>query len=70
MERFKILALKISSVLLEIPNGPEMVSIAESSDIKDLLHLLQPFKIVTKEMSGQEYITSSKVIPLVHTLEN
>ncbi|XP_025422104.1 zinc finger BED domain-containing protein 1-like [Sipha flava] len=70
MERFKILAPKISSVLLEIPNGPEMLSTAELNDIKDLLHLLQPFEIVTKEVSGQEYITSSKVIPLVHTLEN
>uniref|UniRef100_A0A2S2Q5M0 Zinc finger BED domain-containing protein 1 n=1 Tax=Sipha flava TaxID=143950 RepID=A0A2S2Q5M0_9HEMI len=70
MERFKILAPKISSVLLEIPNGPEMVSTAELNDIKDLLHLLQPFEIVTKEVFGQEYITSSKVIPLVYTLEN
>lgn len=70
MERFRILAPKVSSVLLEIPNGPEMVSTAELNDIKDLLHLLQPFEIVTKEVSGQEYITSSKVIPLVHTLEN
>lgn len=47
-----------------------MVSGTELNDLKDILNLLKPLELVTKEVSGQEYITSSKVIPLVHTLEN
>lgn len=68
LERFKLLASKISMVLFEIPNAPLMVNVTELNDLNDILYLLKSLELVTKEISGQNYITTSKVIPLVHTI--
>ncbi|XP_015367678.1 PREDICTED: zinc finger BED domain-containing protein 4-like [Diuraphis noxia] len=66
LERFKLLA--ISMVLFEIPNSPSMINVTELNDLKDIIYLLKPLELVTKDISGQNYITTSKVIPLVHTI--
>lgn len=46
----------------------------EWNRLDELCELLQPFKMITAEMSGQEYVTISSVAPyqykLLHHLEN
>ncbi|KAJ3661761.1 hypothetical protein Zmor_006146 [Zophobas morio] len=53
-------------VLLRHRKAPRMVSAEEIDILKELIILLQPFEEVTKEISGQGYVTSSKVIPMVN----
>lgn len=70
MDRFKLLASKISMVLFEITNAPEMISVTDLNNLNDVIYLLKPLELVTKEISGQNYITTSKVIPLAHTIKS
>lgn len=70
MDRFKLLASKISMVLFEIPNAPAMISVTDLNNLNDIIYLLKPLELVTKEISGQNYITTSKVIPLAHTIKS
>lgn len=65
IERFLELVLTIGAILLCRSDAPPMLTSSEIGCLRDILHLIQPFERLTKEISGQNYVTVSKVIPLV-----
>ncbi|XP_066590479.1 zinc finger BED domain-containing protein 4-like [Prorops nasuta] len=67
--RFIELSEKIGSILLNIPTAPMMITATELQIIKELVDLLKPFKEATKIISGEYYLTASKVIPVINTLQ-
>ncbi|KAE9522314.1 hypothetical protein AGLY_017289 [Aphis glycines] len=72
IERFSTLAaIYLSQVLLEF-NGtdiPEMVSVSELNRLKEMCALLRPFEQLTRELSTEKTVMSSKVIPLIRIEE-
>ncbi|XP_063931157.1 zinc finger BED domain-containing protein 4-like [Zophobas morio] len=66
IERFINVKDYVAPVLLRHRKAPRIVSAEEIDILKELIILLQPFEEVTKEISGQGYVTSSKVIPMVN----
>lgn len=69
IERFLSIAHHVSIVLLDIPKSPVMLTGEELNILKEVRRVLQPLESVTAEMSGEKYVTSSKVIPLVRLLK-
>ncbi|XP_063226693.1 zinc finger BED domain-containing protein 4-like [Bacillus rossius redtenbacheri] len=65
LERFLELVSIVGAILLTRPEAPPMVSSSELECVKEMVGLLRPFEKVTKEISGDSYVTVSKVIPLI-----
>jgi len=68
IDRFLSCSNHIASVLINIRRAPTMLSANVIDVAKEMLLVLRPFEVATKEMCGQHYITGSKVKPLVHCL--
>jgi hypothetical protein len=68
LKRFIELANFIGMVLFNFAKPP-MVTHEELVIIKELLTILRPFENITVEMSGEGYVTCSKVIPIIHCLK-
>ncbi|XP_026470197.1 zinc finger BED domain-containing protein 4-like [Ctenocephalides felis] len=68
LERFLKLAPYVAQITISDANAPVIVSAAEVETIRELSNLLQPLEYITRELSGEYYITVSKVIPLVNCL--
>ena len=45
-----------------------IVAASEAEKLTELMKVLNPLEAATREISGEKYVTSSKVIPLVHLL--
>lgn len=45
-----------------------MLTAQQLEFIKDLINILRPLEVVTKEISGENYVTASKIIPIVSCL--
>ncbi|CAH1965692.1 unnamed protein product [Acanthoscelides obtectus] len=45
-----------------------MISAKEAEELEEIKHLLRPLEAATRELCGEHYVTSSKVIPMVHCL--
>lgn len=73
LESFLGLANKVAIILIkrsEISKGlPEMLSTNELNICKDFCNLLSPFKEATEQISGENYVTVSMVIPLISHLK-
>lgn len=50
-------------------NAPDMITSSELDVIRDLIILLTPLKQATEEISGDQYVTSSLVIPIANLLQ-
>ncbi|XP_011880238.1 PREDICTED: zinc finger BED domain-containing protein 1-like [Vollenhovia emeryi] len=70
LDRFIELADKVSTILLKHPTAPIMLTASELQAGKEFIQLLKPFDEATKIVSGEQYLTGSKVIPIVNTLKN
>lgn len=70
LERFIHLSDKISCILLQCPTAPPMLSALELQSVKEFINLLKPFEDATKIICGEQYLTASKVIPIVNILKN
>lgn len=68
LERFILLHKYVTPIVLSNPKAPIMVTAAELEEVKDAIHILKPIEAVSKELSGEKYITCSKIIPMVHCL--
>lgn len=68
VERFLKLLTVVSQILINEKNSPEMPTAAEIDDLRHLVLLLKPFEYATTEISGQQYVTISKIIPMVNCL--
>ncbi|XP_003241803.1 zinc finger BED domain-containing protein 1-like [Acyrthosiphon pisum] len=68
IDRFVLCSTHIASVLINSRQGPSMLSAMEIDIAKEINCMLKPFEVATKELRGEQYITGSKVIPLIHYL--
>ena len=73
IERFIQLVNQVNTVLITLPRKkqddvPEMTTRAELQILKDACAILRPIECVTTEMSGESYVTCSKIIPIVNCL--
>ena len=41
----------------------------KNSELSEMVDVLRPFEVVTREMSGEKYVCSSKIIPLAKALQ-
>ena len=41
-----------------------------SAKEKEIVEVLRPLEVATRELCAQKYVTASKVIPLIHGIEN
>lgn len=68
--RFVELSDVISLILLQIPKAPTMLNAFELQIIKEFIQILEPFKSATTLICGENYVTASKVIPLVQMIKS
>ncbi|KAJ8913310.1 hypothetical protein NQ315_010978 [Exocentrus adspersus] len=68
LERFVKLSEYVAPILLSNTKAPPMISASDLEIVKEVLNILAPIEAVSKEMCGQKYLTSSKVIPIVNCL--
>ncbi|XP_015378490.1 PREDICTED: zinc finger BED domain-containing protein 1-like [Diuraphis noxia] len=68
IRRFLEIMFFLSPILLNDITAPSMPTAIEMNILRQLLELLQPLEFVTKESSGENYITISKVIPMISCL--
>lgn len=68
VERFLDLLKIVSQLLIEEPSSPEMPNAVEIDALRNLAAILRPFEFATSEISGEKYVTMSKIIPMVNTL--
>lgn len=69
IERSMQLIDHIIIILLENKRSPPMLSTVEIYSVREFLTILKPFEIATKIVSGEKYITASKIIPVVETIK-
>ncbi|KAF9404752.1 hypothetical protein HW555_014187 [Spodoptera exigua] len=66
--RFVKLSELLAPILLNYPKAPPMLTASQLDGIKDLINILKPMEAVTKEVSVEKFVTSSKIIPIVSCL--
>lgn len=70
VQRLLELRTVVNDILFRHTNAPSMLSGSEISVASQVLHILRPLEAVTKEISGDKYCTSSKIIPLVRCMRS
>ncbi|XP_022179207.1 uncharacterized protein LOC111039871 [Myzus persicae] len=65
--RFVELSKTISDIMLTRPDGPEMITVGRLQEVNDIIVVLSPLEI---EMSAENFVTISKVLPIVSCLTN
>ncbi|KAH9641677.1 hypothetical protein HF086_005123 [Spodoptera exigua] len=68
LERFLKLRIVISEIVIESVVAPNLPSAVEMETLNELTTVLKPFEYVTRESSGQKYVTISKIIPMLNCL--
>ncbi|CAH0562957.1 unnamed protein product [Brassicogethes aeneus] len=68
LERFLQLSGCLAPVLLENKNAPTMTDAMELEVLREIVHILKPIEEVSKEICGEKYLTSSKIIPIINCL--
>jgi hypothetical protein len=69
IQRFLELQEIINQIVNRNTTAPIMTTARDSETLTEVLHLLQPLEAATKEISGQQYTTSSLIIPLIYNLQ-
>ncbi|XP_066599447.1 E3 SUMO-protein ligase ZBED1-like isoform X2 [Prorops nasuta] len=69
LERFIELSEKVSLVLLKCPTAPSMLSATELLIAKEFIQLLRSFEQSTKIVCGENYVSASKIIPIINILK-
>ncbi|KAJ8961314.1 hypothetical protein NQ314_005963 [Rhamnusium bicolor] len=69
LERFVKLYQYIAPILLKDPEFPAMVNASDLRLVEEVLQILAPIEQVSKEICGELYLTSSKIIPIINCLK-
>lgn len=67
---FLELANSIGNVLMEFPKSPIMITAMDLMILKELCSLLEPLEQAITDISGDKYVTSSLIIPMIDCLKN
>lgn len=70
IETFLELLTIISQILITDRTSPEMPSALEIAELRQMECLLKPLEYVTREISGERFVTISKLIPMINILSN
>lgn len=70
LERFLHLYRIISSILLERPGAPDMITTSELQVLKEVKLLMQPFEDLTNKISGEKFAIISTILPLINCTTN
>ncbi|XP_070167962.1 E3 SUMO-protein ligase ZBED1-like [Polyergus mexicanus] len=62
------LADKIAPILLSNSKALPMLTAAQLDALKDLIQIYESLEVFTKEVLGENYVTSSKIIPMIYCL--
>jgi hypothetical protein len=65
IERFLLLSPIVSNILISDINAPNMITEAEIEYLREMCKLLLSLERMTVEISGENYLTISKVIPMI-----
>lgn len=68
LERYQEMSTIIAQILLTDTRSPDMPSAQDLGIINQIAKILKPFEYVTKDISGESYVTVSKIIPMVNCL--
>ena len=68
IERFLLLRQFLSTVLINHPKGPPIVTASEIESLTEVMAILKPLESVTREISGEKYVTASKVIHMIRLM--
>jgi hypothetical protein len=69
LERFIALRRFINDIVNRNTSAPPMVCAKDIEEIIEIITVLRPLEAATKELCGEQYVSSSMVIPIVHLLE-
>lgn len=69
LQRYIELAPIVHQILMLNVKAPPTPSAVEMQHIKTLIFILKPLEYVTKVISGERYVTISKIIPIVNCLK-
>ena len=58
----------VAQILCKYSGAPAMISPTELEELREICKVLKPFEEITREFSGEKYVTLSKVIPLINGL--
>lgn len=61
--------MNVSTVLIKHRNTSRMLYTEELQTIKELIAVLKPIEAASSEICGDQYVTSTTVIPVVNCLE-
>lgn len=71
LQRFILISREVVSVLLHMPDSPtKMLFAIELQLASEIIDVLSPLEKVAKELSGERYVMTSKIIPLINCLKN
>lgn len=70
LDRFLILYRIISSILIEKPNAPDLITSSELNILKEVRNLMHPLEDLTKKLSGDKYAIICTILPLVNCVTN
>lgn len=68
LERFVKLYEYVAPILLKNSKSPPIIDATDLEIIKEIITILAPIESVSKEISGEKYLTASKIIPIVKCL--
>lgn len=68
IDRFILCPTHIAAVLINIRRAPRMLTAYAIETDKEMLLVLRPIEMATKELCGQNHITGSTIIPLINYL--
>lgn len=66
IERFIEMSNMLSPLILQYVTAPEMLTAVEMDLMRQIIGLLKPLEYVTRELSGDKYVTVSKIIPMIN----
>jgi len=70
LERFIALRPFINDIVNRNISAPPMVCAKDIEEITEIITVLRPLEAATKELCGEQYVSSSMVIPIVHLLQS
>lgn len=70
IERLLNIKSPLSATMSSLPRAPNCLNASEWEIILDCINILKPFEIMTAELSGENYITISTIIPLIRGLQH